>query len=607
MNIFDLLQQLAQGQGQGQPQGQPQGQAQPQPLPTAGSPEAAAAMAPPPGINQTAITGGPTAGMMPAAPLASTAPEDPMTAIPGEMLKMVRESQKRSAWAESLLRGWLEDSTKPYQDPNAPKGTAGRAVYNILTGFFGGIPGMKRRMLDEQQARQWQQTRIQEAQQYVQNAHAQQSNLGQMMSALAMQARIAAMERRNDIIEKHNDVVDPARVTHMGAQSTRDLASASAQQFGVTNPKVGGGMLDMAQTQATGAPVWTVAPPLSRQPVGPQMMAASVDKVMREAVARDPSIPYNPQNPPKSLLDLPNPALRQQAILDYNRNFHYELPDIAQQRALNNARMSMVITDMKTGRVNLPQIVEQAAMNPEIIAEPAFQSALKDMKVAGQFSLAWNNLTGLPMPRKVNQTAIPEGVAGLSLYHIRHIEDLMKDPRLASKIGPITGRLENLGMRIGTDILGGDPELVAKAQDLRTSLQYVFMREGKAVLSGRPAERLMEELKDVSARGQMDPALLSAALGAAKQASQAVISEATDYRFGTGAHNTNRIPTYGPGSSAPLPPTGASPMQPGRSNFGAANRPGGLGANRTRKTFYDRTGKPTDFELVGGQWQPVTK
>lgn len=165
--------------------------------------------------------------------------------------------------------------------------------------------------------------------------------------------------------------------------------------------------------------------------------------------------------------------------------------------------------------------------------------------------------TGLPFPKPLAGTAVDqERAARNTLSKIPRIEQLLADPEISSRIGPILGHLGNAEQAVGTAV-GLSDSASRKAQELRTLMRYTVMGEGRVLLGGRLPQQLMQKLESSSIKDTMDPNLAAGSLKAMGGAANDVLDETFHQRFGANA--TRPVPAAK--ASAFMIPAGARVQQ----------------------------------------------
>ena len=190
--------------------------------------------------------------------------------------------------------------------------------------------------------------------------------------------------------------------------------------------------------------------------------------------------------------------------------------------------------------------VEQMKQNPDIYHK-------LDPKIKRAVGLAWNKATGLPVPQALNaEQSKLESNSQVALEHVNNVRQLLKDPVVQKRLGPVLGRLGNVEQDVGA-AAGLSPKDASKVQQLRSALTYLFMREGRGLFGGRPPEKLMELLKTTSPDVKKTIPMLNGALNAVQQTAESTVLSSEKQRFGGKTREG-----YKPGFQPGMPDQGAA-------------------------------------------------
>lgn len=242
----------------------------------------------------------------------------------------------------------------------------------------------------------------------------------------------------------------------------------------------------------------------------------------------------------------------------------------AQRNAISQGRLAQeqLVNGIKYSPDTVEYWVKTLQDNPDAVKEvPA------DIK--GTVGKAFRIGTGLPLPVPLEGTLKQnETNAGTSIENINRIRQLVADPEIQSRLGPILGRLGNVEQRVGT-AAGLSPQAEEKAQELRTLMRYFVFQEGKTILGGRLPRQLMGELQSSSANTHMDAPTLAGALNGAEAQANTVRDNAERARFGgqmrpqsmrtgPGANQTTNLPTVTTQEQFNALPRGAIYLEDGK-------------------------------------------
>jgi len=181
--------------------------------------------------------------------------------------------------------------------------------------------------------------------------------------------------------------------------------------------------------------------------------------------------------------------------------------------------------DLEFGPGTVDSLVEQIRQNPDTAVQNVPQ-ALRTPVAQGLTAKY-----GLPFPKPLSGQQSEQEVASRStLNAVNYIRSALDDPEIAGNIGPILGRLQDVGQRIGT---AGtlSPAAAAKAQELRTQMRLLLTQEPRE-FGGRLTPALMEELQKSGPRVDMNIDMLKGALNGTEVTSLNQLDNLDKARFG---------------------------------------------------------------------------
>jgi len=255
------------------------------------------------------------------------------------------------------------------------------------------------------------------------------------------------------------------------------------------------------------------------------LLDAAAAVAQRHGIAFDPKKdPYNP------LAQLPA-QYREEAMYEADPSLKLRAMNVQElraQRALRAKKLSLDIAQWNETHdpTYINSLVTQMRDDPDLY----FDAGLKQIQPL--LAKAWTQQTGLPVPRKLGaQLKSGEEGAQIALEHISRVNQLLQDPVVQQRLGPIMGRLGNIEENVGAT-LGLSPQDAEKIQNLRTSLNYLFFREGRALMGGRPPEQLMKMFASTTVSVKQAMPMLMGSLKGAETMANATMDAADKYRFG---------------------------------------------------------------------------
>jgi hypothetical protein len=174
----------------------------------------------------------------------------------------------------------------------------------------------------------------------------------------------------------------------------------------------------------------------------------------------------------------------------------------------------------------------QVYVDSMLEGNPDIYHDIKDPVLKKAVDKAWTKQTNLPPPAAIGaQTKTMEEASQIALQHVANVRQLISDPAVQKRLGPILGRLGSAEQDIGATA-NLTPEEAQKVQDMRSSLTYLFLREGRALFGGRPPEMLMKQLQSTSPKPAETMPLLTGALGAIERSARSTLLTGEKQRFG---------------------------------------------------------------------------
>lgn len=162
----------------------------------------------------------------------------------------------------------------------------------------------------------------------------------------------------------------------------------------------------------------------------------------------------------------------------------------------------------------------EAAVNGAVARSKANPDAIHDIakevpggprgKAAYWARLAEGNI---PIPKQITDKTVQTAVtnAQTAIKHVKTIEQLVKDPEIQSHLGPIMGRITELGQTIGAPILSSKDGGAKEAQ-LLSVLRYLVTFEASSTSGTRPSWQLIKFLQGTSPSAHLDPEKFRGAL-----------------------------------------------------------------------------------------------
>lgn len=516
------------------------------------------------------------------------APQSPMATVPDEMEKLIESATKERTFAQTMLKGMLDNLQHPLQDPNAPKGMAGRALYNVLNGILSRVGygrGAEYQIQQQQHQRQQQETAIQAMAQLLSSTNQQQMAAYQMANMQRLYAMMGISQQRANAATTNAN----ANVTRTGL--AQELAPFREQQM-TANTAAAQSMPAYREALGNLANVRAQMLPMQLPPAQVQMVDAAQQEAKR--IGMDPS-------QVKNMLQLPLDS-RQNALLRFNAAYRaqHEFPDVAANRMASLVQKNLAITKLRAEadpNIAIPRGVELLTQDPNTWFQ--LQKTPFGPQVAQEFTKQY----GVGVPQNKVTTAQQESlkVSDLSLRHIDIIRGLLADPGVRAAVGPVLGRVQSLEQFVGTPLTSTDPQVSQKLATLRGTMTPLVFQEMRQLVGARMAQQYMQEFKKTTPQWIMDPAtILEGALKAVEQNANNNISSIRDSVYKAGPISPLKTgQVYPPGRGAPLPPNSLPVMPP---KVTPPNTP--PATPTVTKTFYDKNRVPHDFNLVNGQWQP---
>lgn len=145
----------------------------------------------------------------------------------------------------------------------------------------------------------------------------------------------------------------------------------------------------------------------------------------------------------------------------------------------------------------------------------------KDMKTAVAQKLRSDYNLPIPTALKAQQQTLDDA-SKKTLAYAGDVENMSKDPAIATNQGMLAGRVQDLGVELGANLAYNIPPgydkagVMQKLQEYRTKLNYLLFGEGKAQVGGRVPQAVINYLKKSSPNIHMTPEMLAGSIQGVK-------------------------------------------------------------------------------------------